>query len=209
MPLLCPLLQLWLLLNAALMDSKFCVAVRESRLFCLKCPFRLPFSSTFSFCQFMLMPVFCSSVMPSPAVLAAFPTRLTFWSPRKALTFVLAWYRACVPPPAEMFPKVPRFLSFFTERSSTVFSLPSSIPVIRAWSLFFSYALIFSMVSAGMFLSTSSRLLPKNSLPSTSIWLISFPFHLIVPSSSISTPGSFFTSSSTIAPSSTAKASAL
>ena len=41
--------------------------------------------------------------------------------------------------------------------------------------------------------------LPKNGLPFTSIWFTSFPFTVIFPSSSTSTPGNCFSKSSTVA----------
>ena len=60
-----------------------------------------------------------------------------------------------------------------------------------------------------MFLSTVCWLRPKNSLPSTRICRTSFPLCVILPSSSMTMPGSFLMSSSTIEPGGTVKAAAL
>ncbi len=64
-------------------------------------------------------------------------------------------------------------------------------------------------MSAGRFSRVACMFCPKNSFPSTSTCVTGRPFRVYFPSSSTSIPGSFFTSSSTIAPSCTLKASAL
>ena len=93
----------WLLLafllaeKAELRSSKFCVFDCEALLLCWNSPEALPFSSTFLFSQFIVVPILWRSVRPLPCVLFALPTKLNFCSPRKELTFRFPLYRSCVP----------------------------------------------------------------------------------------------------------------
>ena len=57
------------------------------------------------------------------------------------------------------------------------------------------------MLSEAVITGTAPEVTAKNSLPSTIIFLTSLPLILTLPSSSISAPGSFFTNSSSMAPS--------
>ena len=94
---------MWLLLKfllaeyAEFFSSKFCEFDSEALLDWLKVPLTLPFSSTFLFSQFIVVPMRWKSVRPLPCVLLALPTKLNFWSPRKLLTLRLPLYRSCVP----------------------------------------------------------------------------------------------------------------
>ena len=97
----------------------------------------------------------------------------------------------------------------FSPKSSTVSSFPSSMPVTLARSLFSSYDFILSTMSAGRFFSPVSRSPPMNSRPSSNNFFTCLPFMVMVPSSSIFAPGSFFTSSSITDPSATLYAAAL
>ena len=108
-----------------------------------------------------------------------------------------------------MFEKKPLFIPALTPKSSTVDSLPSSIPVTRLKSLFWSYALILSIIEVGRFLSAVLVSPVMNSLPLMSIFLTSLPLIFIVPSSDTSAPGSFFTKASIVDPSATRNADAL
>ena len=108
-----------------------------------------------------------------------------------------------------MLPNQPWFIPFFTVKSSTVSSSPSSIPVMRALSDCLSYALIRSIMFTGKFCKPVFTSPPKNSLPPTMIFLISLPLIFTLPFSSISAPGSFLTNSSNMAPSGVRYAEAL
>ena len=108
-----------------------------------------------------------------------------------------------------MLPNQPLFIPFFTVRSSTVSSSPSSIPVTRAKSLLRSYALSLSIMLVGMFFMAALASSKKNSLPSTRILFTFLPLMVTPPFSSTCAPGSFFTRSSSTEPSGTRYASAL
>ena len=102
------------------------------------------------------------------------------------------------PPPPMTFPNHPFIIPGLRERSMTVSSSPSSIPVNIAWSDFFSTTFTFSISFAGMFLDASCGSSRKNVFPSIVIFLMVSPFAVIDPSASTSTPGSFLRSSSSM-----------
>ncbi|TAD84165.1 MAG: hypothetical protein EAY75_13565 [Bacteroidetes bacterium] len=77
--------------------------------------------------------------------------------------------------------------------------LPSSKPVKSLLSVFLSNTCTLFTISACRFRLASLGSLVKNSLPSTSMRFTSCPLVLMVPSALTSTPGSFFSKSSTTA----------
>ena len=103
-----------------------------------------------------------------------------------------------LPRPPLRLPNHPCIIPALIPKSSTVSSSPSSMPVNCACSDFLSTTLTFSTIFAGMFLVARLGSSRKNSLPSIITLLMVFPFAVMLPLSSISTPGSFFISSSSI-----------
>ena len=97
-----------------------------------------------------------------------------------------------------MFPNQPCIIPGWMERSITVSSFPSSMPVNIAWSDFFSTTFTFWIIFAGIFFDASDGSSRKNVLPSIVIFDMVWPFAVIDPSSETSTPGSFLRSSSSI-----------
>ena len=102
------------------------------------------------------------------------------------------------PPPAIMLPNHPFIIPGRRERSMIVSSSPSSIPVKRAWSDFFSTTFTFSTSFAGIFLEASCGSSRKNVFPSMVIFLIVSPLAVIEPSVPTSTPGNFLRSCSSM-----------
>ena len=92
----------------------------------------------------------------------------------------------------------PFIIPLWTERSRTVSSLPSSMPVNSACSDFFWTTFSFSIIFAGRFLDASWGSSKKKVLPSMVILEMVSPFAVTVPSSATSTPGSFFRRSSSM-----------
>ena len=95
-----------------------------------------------------------------------------------------------------IFPKRPLPILSPTSRSMTVSLSPSSIPVNSACSDFFSMTFIFLMYLAGIFFVASLGSFRKNVFPPIVILLTFSPLTRTLPSSSTSTPGSFFSKSS-------------
>ena len=97
------------------------------------------------------------------------------------------------------FPKTPLLLSSWMVKlivfSSEVASWPdnssSLVLVSVTWTLL--------IISAGKFCVAIFPSLPKKGFPLTKILFTSFPLSVILPSSSISTPGSCFNKASTLA----------
>ena len=103
-----------------------------------------------------------------------------------------------VPAPAVIWPKSPRIISGCTERSMTVSSSPSSMPV-NCDSSDFSWIILRRLtIFAGMFLEASWGSSRKKSLPSILIFDMVSPFAVMLPSSETSTPGSFLSRSSSM-----------
>ena len=139
------------------------------------------------------------SAKPGSLTLLAEP-RKVIWLPfQKRFTVKLALYLSSVPYPASALPNQPLCMPFFTVRFITVSSSPSSTPVIRARSLFRFTTCSFSTMFTGRFREATVGSSLKNSLPSTSILLISCPLAVILPSLLTSTPGRRFSRSSTTA----------
>ncbi len=115
------------------------------------------------------------------------------------LIFASSLYVSSVPPPPPTRPKVPCFLSSFNSMLIVFSSLPSSIPENSENSDFLSKTCTLSTASAAKFLVAICGSSPKNSFPSTSTLLTSSPCALMLPSRSTSTPGNFFSKSSTTA----------
>ncbi len=136
---------------------------------------------------------------PSAFVLLPIPITDICLAPLNEFTLNFPWYRSSVPAPAFTFPKAPFFLSFFNLRLIVFSLLPSSKPVICAWSLNLSYTCTLSIASAGKFFVAILGSLPKNSFPSTKTFCTFSPCAFTVPSFSTFTPGSFFKRSSTLA----------
>ena len=102
------------------------------------------------------------------------------------------------PPPADTLPNQPSIMPGFMLKSITVSSFPSLIPVNSACSDFFSRTLTLLMILAGMFLDASCGSSRKNVLPSMVIFDMVSPLAVMLPSESTSTPGSFFSKSSSM-----------
>jgi len=76
--------------------------------------------------------------------------------------------------------------------------LPSLTPVSSSSALFLSITSTLEIASAERFFKTIDGSPPKNSLPSTNIFEISFPCAITLPSKSTSTPGNLFSNSSIV-----------
>ena len=143
-----------------------------------------------------------------PWLFTLFPLRITLICdlsvkrPMKALPWYLSSLSVpelagmSAPAPASTLPNSPLIIPGWTERSITVSSSPSSIPVNSACSDFFWMILSLLIILAGMFLEASWGSSRKKVLPSMVIFEMVSPLAVMEPSSETSTPGSFLSRSS-------------
>ena len=106
-----------------------------------------------------------TSLNPRLLVLFAFMIMLIWLFSVNLPTMAAPWYLqsfmselapgiSCPAPPIRL-PNQPCIMPGLRERSITISSSPSSIPVKRAWSDFFSTTFTFSIIFAGMFFEAS------------------------------------------------------